>query len=70
MGHASSRAALIYLHGSDKRQRKIASNLDVLARQELVKSRSEAPGSLAAWHGCGTKLVTDSPGSVSCGNSV
>ena len=30
MGHVS-RAALIYLRGSDGRQRKIASNLDVLA---------------------------------------
>ena len=38
MGHASTRAALIYLHGSDERQRKIASNLDVLARQELAES--------------------------------
>lgn len=28
MGHANARAALIYLHGSDERQRKIASNLD------------------------------------------
>ena len=38
MGHASTRAALIYLHGSDERQRKIASNLDALARQELAES--------------------------------
>jgi Phage integrase family len=37
MGHASTRAALIYLHGSDERQRKIASNLDALARAELAK---------------------------------
>jgi hypothetical protein len=37
MGHASTRAALIYLHGSDERQRKIASNLDALARSELAK---------------------------------
>jgi integrase len=44
MGHASSRAALIYLHCSDERQRKIASNLDVLARQELAKGRQKRPG--------------------------
>ena len=48
MGHASSRAALIYLHGSDERQRKIASNLDVLAQQELAESdqkhQSRSPG--------------------------
>ncbi len=37
MGHASTRAALIYLHGSDERQRKIANNLDALARAELAK---------------------------------
>jgi hypothetical protein len=36
MGHACTRAALIYLHGSDERQRKIASNLDAMARQELA----------------------------------
>jgi integrase len=37
MGHATTRAALTYLHGNDERQRKIASNLDVLTRQELAK---------------------------------
>jgi hypothetical protein len=44
MGHASSRAALIYLHGSDERQRAIASNLDVLARQELAESGQKSQG--------------------------
>jgi hypothetical protein len=44
MGHASTRAALIYLHGSDERQRKIASNLDALARQELAGSNRERRG--------------------------
>jgi integrase len=44
MGHASTRAALIYLHGSDERQRKIASNLDALARQELAESNRKRPG--------------------------
>jgi integrase len=44
MGHASTRAALIYLHGSDERQRKIASNLDELARQELAESDRKRQG--------------------------
>ena len=44
MGHASTRAALIYPHGSDERQRKIASNLDALARQELAESNRKRQG--------------------------
>ncbi len=44
MAHASSRAALIYLHGSDERQRAIASNLDVLARRELAESGQKSQG--------------------------
>lgn len=44
MGHASTRAALINLHGSDERQRKIASNLDALARQELAQSNRKRQG--------------------------
>jgi hypothetical protein len=42
-----TRAALIYLHGSDERQRMIASNLGALTRQELAESdgkrRSRSP---------------------------
>jgi integrase len=44
MGHASTRAALIYLHGSDERQQKIASNLDALAQQELAESNRKRRG--------------------------
>jgi hypothetical protein len=44
MGHASSRAALIYLHGGGERQRKIASNFDALARQELAGSDRKRQG--------------------------
>lgn len=36
MGHSSTRAALIYMHGSDARQRQIADSLSKLARQELT----------------------------------
>ena len=39
MGHNSTRAALIYLHGSDSRQREIASSLKI-AQRELRAARS------------------------------
>lgn len=38
MGHDSERAAMIYLHGSDKRQQAIADTLDKLARDELKRA--------------------------------
>jgi hypothetical protein len=43
MGHSSPRAALIYLHGSDARQRVIADGLSRLVEGELegrVRERS------------------------------
>lgn len=40
MGHSSTRAALIYLHGSDTRQREIAKSLSKVAQQELLAARS------------------------------
>jgi integrase len=36
MGHSTTRAALIYLHDSDDRQRKIAESLDALLREQLA----------------------------------
>jgi integrase len=42
MGHSSPRAALIYLHGSDTRQREIAATLGKLAGKELT-GRRRAP---------------------------
>jgi hypothetical protein len=41
MGHSSARAALIYLHGSDARQRVIADGVSKLAERDL---RSRKPG--------------------------
>jgi integrase len=35
MGHSTARAALIYLHGSDQRQREIAQALSELAEAEI-----------------------------------
>ncbi len=40
MGHSSARAALIYLHGSDARQREIARHLSKVAQRELQAARS------------------------------
>jgi hypothetical protein len=37
MGHASSRAALIYLHSTDDRQRTLAEAVEQRARQELAR---------------------------------
>jgi hypothetical protein len=39
MGHSSTRAAMVYLHSTGDRQRKIADALSDLARDELAKSR-------------------------------
>jgi hypothetical protein len=39
MGHSSTRAAMIYLHSTGERQRKIADTLGDLARAELAKGR-------------------------------
>ena len=38
MGHSSPRAALIYMHRNDARQRKIADSLNKLARSELRRT--------------------------------
>jgi integrase len=45
MGHASTRAAMIYLHSTDARQRTLADAVGKLARTELRKARKQArPG--------------------------
>jgi hypothetical protein len=36
MAHSSTRAAMIYIHGSDARQHEIVDTLSQLVRQELV----------------------------------
>jgi hypothetical protein len=42
MGHSTSRAALVYLHSTDERQRKVADALGELARAELQDERKRA----------------------------
>jgi hypothetical protein len=44
MGHSSTRAALIYLHCSDERQREIADALGDLAADELRRKTRRAAG--------------------------
>jgi integrase len=44
MGHASTRAALIYLHSTDERQRKLADAVGRQARVELRKGRKPKNG--------------------------
>lgn len=37
MGHSSTRAAMVYQHSTDERQREVARKLDGLARGALAK---------------------------------
>jgi hypothetical protein len=43
MGHSSTRAALIYLHGSIERQRAVADTLGKLAGQRLNDTTNAEP---------------------------
>jgi integrase len=47
MGHSSTRAALIYLHSTDERQREIADALGELAAGELKRKTHRARGTAA-----------------------
>jgi hypothetical protein len=42
MGHSSARAALIYQHSSDERQRKLADAVGEAARAALVKTATSS----------------------------
>ena len=54
MGHSTTRAALIYLHGSDQRQQQIAQALSDLAMAEL-KGRAKRPKGQEARKTTGTQ---------------
>jgi hypothetical protein len=52
MGHSSTRAAMVYLHSTDERQRTLADAVDKAARTELRKAKKkprtpQKPGSAA-----------------------
>jgi integrase len=51
MGHSTTRAALIYLHDSDERQRKIAQGLDALLRSEMATGERSPESPQAARSG-------------------
>lgn len=42
MGHASNRAAMIYLHATDERHREIADSLSAMAKAELKKAKKRS----------------------------
>ena len=44
MGHSSTRAAMIYFHSTDDRQREIADALGQLARAQLKQAKGKASG--------------------------
>jgi integrase len=48
MGHSTTRAAMIYLHSTDARQRMIADAVDKTARAELRKAKKRAKDSGAS----------------------
>ena len=45
MGHSSTRAALIYLHGGDQRQRAIADTVSAMVQEALREQPAEGPES-------------------------
>ena len=47
MGHSTTRAAMVYLHGSDERQQVIADALSKRAARELGRSKTGASGTTA-----------------------
>jgi hypothetical protein len=51
MGHSTAWAALIYLHDSDERQRKLADGLDALLRSQLAASERSPESPKAAQSG-------------------
>jgi hypothetical protein len=45
MGHSSTRAALIYLHGGDQRQRAIAGTVSAMVQEALREQPAQRPES-------------------------
>jgi integrase len=55
MDHSTTRAAVVYLHSTDERQRKVADALGDLARAELESERKRAATRGASGTGSGTQ---------------
>ena len=59
MGHSTTRAALIYLHGSEERQQEIAKALSRLAEAEM-KQAAEGRPARSARRASGTQRARSS----------
>ena len=57
MGHSSTRAALIYMHGSDTRQREIAESLS-----RLAQTQPDRTGERGRWRPSGTQRARNNQG--------
>jgi integrase len=55
MGHSSTRAAMIYLHSTDERQREIADALNQLARDQLKQAKGKKTSGRTAGNRSGTQ---------------
>jgi hypothetical protein len=55
MGHSSTRAAMIYLHSTDERQREIADALNLLARDQLKQAKGKKTSGRTAGNRSGTQ---------------
>ena len=53
MGHASTRAAMVYLHSTDERQRTLADAVDKATRAELRKAKKKPRATKKADSGAG-----------------
>jgi hypothetical protein len=66
MGHSSTRAAMVYLHSTDERQRTLADTVDKAARTELRKAKNKPrtakkPGGAAGQSGTDVARTGNEP---------
>ena len=59
MGHSTSRVAMVYLHSTDERQRKVADALDDMVRAELQDDRNRASARSASGANLARKAAKD-----------
>jgi hypothetical protein len=68
MGHGTSRAAMVCLHSTDERQRKVADALGDMVRAELQddRKRASARSESGAQGSKGQKMIRASDGRMGC----
>ena len=59
MGHSTSRVAMVYLHSTNERQRKVADALDDMVRAELQDDRNRASARSASGANLARKAAKD-----------